>query len=53
MSLVVSASVVTDNAEHAARAAEVPARAITGLALDGVSVGLNITTVDEDEEEGE
>jgi hypothetical protein len=50
MSFVVSATVVTDNEDQVAKAAEVFARAITGLALDGISVAVHIGTADEGEE---
>jgi hypothetical protein len=49
--IVISASVVTDDHTHAARAAEVLVRAVTGLALEGISVGMNMTQVDDEEQE--
>jgi hypothetical protein len=50
MSLVVSATVVTEDQAQAARAAEAFARACTGLALEGIGVNLSIGTVDDEEE---
>jgi hypothetical protein len=52
MVTVVSATIVTKYPEHITRAAEVLARALAGLALEGISVGLNIGQT-EDEDEGE
>ena len=49
--IVVSATVVTDNPEHAARAAEVLARAAAGLVLDGISVNVSLGIPDDDPEE--
>jgi hypothetical protein len=50
MTMVISATVVTDDHEQAARAAEVLARACSGLVLDGVSVNLSMSvTHDEDD----
>lgn len=52
--LVISLSVVTDDHNHALRAYEVLGRAAVGLALEGIQVGTNITTIDIlDEEDGE
>jgi hypothetical protein len=48
--IVVSATVVTENPEHAARAAEVLARAAAGLVLDGISVNVSLGIPDDDEE---
>lgn len=46
---VVSVTVVTGNPEHATRAAEVLARAASGLSLEGINVSLTMSTVfDED-----
>lgn len=50
-SIVVSATVVTDDQEHAARTAEVLARAVTGLVLEGVSGSLSLQVLEEDDEE--
>jgi hypothetical protein len=50
MALVVSFTVVTDDQNEAARAAEVMARAATGLALEGTMISLTIGTVDDDED---
>jgi hypothetical protein len=47
----VTASVVTENPEYVVKAAEAFGRAIAGLALEGINVGLNIGTV-EDEDDG-
>lgn len=50
--IVISAAVVTENPQHAARAAEVLARAAAGLVLDGidVSVSMGIPMEDEDDD---
>jgi hypothetical protein len=48
--IVISASVVADDHEQAARAAEVLARAVTGLALEGINVGINMSQVEDEEE---
>lgn len=53
MSTVILASVVTDNPEHAAKAAEVLARALAGLALEGITVGLNMSQQEDEESETE
>lgn len=50
--MVISATVVTDNEEHAARAAEVLARAATGLVLDGMSVSVSLMRSDAEEVDG-
>lgn len=52
VTVVISATVVTDNPEHAARAAEVLARAAAGLVLDGIDVSVAMG-VPEDEAEPE
>lgn len=49
--LVVNLSVVTRDASEATRAAEVMARAAAGLALEGISVALNLGTVPDHETE--
>ena len=50
--IVISASVVTNNPEHATRAAEVFARAAAGLVLDGVGVSIGMQMVpDEPDDE--
>lgn len=49
--IVVSCSVVTDNAEHAARAVEAFARAATGLAFEGMQVSVSISKGDHEEVE--
>jgi hypothetical protein len=51
MSIVISASVVTDNPEHATRAAEVLARAATGLVLEGIYVNVSMGIAEEETEE--
>lgn len=51
--IVISASVVADNHDQAARAAEVLARAVTGLALEGISVGISMTQAEDEEEAAE
>ncbi len=47
--MVISATVVTTDHEKAARAAEVLARAASGLVLDGISVSLTLYRTDEEE----
>jgi hypothetical protein len=47
--IIISASVVTDNPEHATRAAEVLARAATGLVLDGIDVSVAMGIPPEDD----
>lgn len=47
--LVVSLSVVTGDDTKAARAAEVMARAATGLALDDIPASFHIGRVDEED----
>lgn len=49
--MVISASVVTDDAQHATRAAEALARVCAGLVLDGISVNLSLMRVDAEEVE--
>lgn len=49
--MVISATVVTDDHEQATRAAEVLARAATGLVLDGVSVSLALYRADDPEDD--
>lgn len=51
MKLLVSAYVASDDPEHVARAAEVFARAVTGLALDGIEATLTIAPDTTPEEE--
>lgn len=48
--IVISASVVTENPEHANRAAEVLGRAAAGLVLDGINVNLSMG-IPEDEQQ--
>jgi len=50
-SLVVSATVVTESQEAAAKATEVFSRGCIGLALEGIHVSLSIGTVDNEDEE--
>lgn len=50
--VVVSATVVTRNSEHVAKAGEVLARAAAGLALEGIAVSLSFG-IPEDDDEGE
>lgn len=45
--IVISASVVTDDPQKAAKAAEVLARAATGIALEGISVNVSLGYGDE------
>ena len=47
--VVVSATVVTDDPEHIARAAEVFGRACAGLVLEGMSVSLSLGRGDAEE----
>lgn len=49
--MVITATVVTDDPEHAARAAEVLARAAAGLVLDGISVSVSLMRADAEEVE--
>lgn len=49
MSWVISATVVTDNAERVVRASEVFARAVAGLALEGMVVSVHISESDDDD----
>lgn len=51
--VVVSASVVTSDPQHIARAAEVLARAAAGLVLDGIDVTVGMGTPTEDDEEAD
>ncbi|HZN75884.1 MAG TPA: hypothetical protein VFC00_30000 [Micromonosporaceae bacterium] len=48
ITIVVSATVVTDDPGHAARAAEVLARAAAGLVLEGITVSVSMAVPDED-----
>jgi hypothetical protein len=50
--IFVSASVITSDQAQAARAAEVFARAVTGLALEGINVNMNIHQVDDEDGDG-
>jgi hypothetical protein len=45
----VSASVITRVPEHALKAAEVLGRAAAGLLLDGISVSVNMHTIEEED----
>lgn len=49
--IYIGASVITRDPEHALKASEVLARAAAGLILDGISVSVNMHTIDPDEEE--
>lgn len=49
--VVISATVVTDNPDHAARAAEVLARAAAGLVLDGVPVNVSLGVPDDEDDQ--
>lgn len=49
-SLVVSLTVVTKDPDAAARAAEVMARAASGLALDGIDINLTLGNVDDEDD---
>lgn len=46
--MVISATVVTDDPEKAARAGEVLSRASVGLVLDGISVMVSLSRADAD-----
>ncbi len=50
--VVVSATVVTSNPEHVAKAGEVLGRAASGLALEGINVSLSFGIPDDDESDG-
>jgi hypothetical protein len=50
MSIVVSLTVVTDDPEHATRAAEAMARVATGLVLDRINVSLSLGVAEDEEE---
>jgi hypothetical protein len=50
MSIVISATVVTDDQQQASHAAEVLARAAAGLVLDGIPVNVSMTEVDDEEQ---
>lgn len=47
--IYIGASVITRVPEHALKASEVLARAAAGLILDGISVSVNMHTIDPDE----
>ncbi|HEU4543005.1 MAG TPA: hypothetical protein VFR23_17880 [Jiangellaceae bacterium] len=47
--MVISATVVTDDATKAARAAEVLARAAAGLVLDGIDVSVSMGIPSDDD----
>jgi hypothetical protein len=49
--MVVSLTVVTEDQEEAVRAGEVFARTAVGLALEGVTVNLNLGTPDDEDGE--
>jgi hypothetical protein len=51
--VVISATVVTKNPDHVAKAAEVLARAAAGLALEGIDVSLSFGIPEDDEPDGE
>lgn len=48
-SIVVTLTVVTENDEHAIRAAEAMIRVASGLVLDGVNVSLSLAAVPDDD----
>ncbi len=50
MTIVVSATVVTDDQSKASHAAEVLARAAAGLVLEGIPVNVSFGVPDHDEE---
>lgn len=47
--VVVSATVVTEDPTHATKAAEVLARAAAGLVLDGIAVSVSMGLPDDEE----
>lgn len=49
--LVLSLTVITDDTTSALKAYEVLGRAAVGLALEGIQVGTNITTIDPEEDD--
>ncbi len=49
--MVISCSIVTDDHEHAVKAAEALARVAAGLVLDGISVSVSMFRVDEEVED--
>jgi hypothetical protein len=51
--MVVSLTVVSTEAEHITRAAEVMARAAAGLALEGIMVSLTLGTPSDEDDEGQ
>jgi hypothetical protein len=51
--MVVSLTVVSTEAEHITRAAEVMARAAAGLALEGIMVNLSLGTPSDADDEGQ
>ena len=50
--LMVEATVCTDNPDHAAKAAEVFSRAALGLALDGISADIAMSSIEDAEVHG-
>lgn len=49
--MVISATVVTTSPDHAVRAAEVLARAASGLILDGIDVSVSMGIPEDDDPE--
>lgn len=49
--IYIAASVITRVPEHALKASEVLARAAAGLILDGISVSVNMHTIDPEEDD--
>jgi hypothetical protein len=48
--IVISASVVTENPDHPAKAAEVFGRAAAGLVLEGIAVSVSMGVPDDEED---
>jgi hypothetical protein len=51
VTIVISATVVTDDQSQATHAAEVLARAAAGLVLDGIPVNVSMGVPDDDEDQ--
>ena len=49
--VVISASVVIENPDHAAKAAEVLARAAAGLVLEGIAVSVFVGVPDDEDDQ--
>lgn len=51
MTWAVTANVFTDEPSHTAKAAEVPGRAIAGLALEGIDASMNVHQLEDEDED--